>query len=187
MTTELQVSFCTRQSAEIRILNCHMKLNLESSISLAINHYFGSKPRLGEVKTLIDNTTGQRSLFLDSSFFFLNSTRIFFRLKFQNFDLCLKSWHLLSIFFSFLNIYILQISTHTIHCIRCILQVLTCVLCFQHVFTIGIILSATERHTSPRDISFLSSLSIIHGQKKRAWKHVQTRHPLCTCGSTYMR
>ena len=27
LTTELQVSFCTRQSAEIRILNCHMKLN----------------------------------------------------------------------------------------------------------------------------------------------------------------
>ena len=33
--------------------------------------------------------------------------------------------------------------------IRCILQVSTYVLCFQHVFTIGIILSATERHTFP--------------------------------------
>ena len=32
------------------------------------------------------------------------------------------------------------------NCIRCILQVSTYVLCFQHVFTIGIILSATERH-----------------------------------------
>ena len=44
--------------------------------------------------------------------------------------------------------YILQISTHVFYCIRCILQVSTYVLRFQHVFTIGIILSATERHTS---------------------------------------
>ena len=43
--------------------------------------------------------------------------------------------------------YILQISTHIFYCIRCILQVSTYVLCFQHVFTIGIILPATERHT----------------------------------------
>ena len=43
--------------------------------------------------------------------------------------------------------YILQISTHVFYCIRCILQVSTYVLCFQHVFTISIILSATERHT----------------------------------------
>ena len=79
-------------------------------------------------------------------FFFFTSTRIFFCLD-SNFkisnrvyshDICLvffRSWT-----------YILQISTHVFYCIRCILQVSTYVLCFQHVFTIGIILSATERH-----------------------------------------
>ena len=72
----------------------------KSSISLAREEknsaIFGSqqtttldrKSRLGEVKTSIDITTGQRSLFRDSSTFFFKSTRIFFRLKFQNFDSC---------------------------------------------------------------------------------------------------
>ena len=81
------------------------------------------------------------------AFFFFTSTRIFFCLD-SNFkisnrvcshDICLvffRSWT-----------YILQISTHVFYCIRCILQVSTYVLRFQHVFTIGIILSATERHT----------------------------------------
>ena len=40
----------------------------------------------------------------------------------------------------------LQISPHAFYCIRCTLQVSTYVLCFQHDFTIGIILSAAERH-----------------------------------------
>ena len=135
----------------------------QSKVKRLINyHYFGSKPRLGEVKTLIDNTTGQRSLFLDSIFFFWTRLAYFFRLKFQNFDSCLKSWHLLSIFFSFLNIHILQTSTHIFYCIRCILQVLTYVLCFQHVFTIGIILSATERYTLQWDSK--TSLAKLHRQ-----------------------
>ena len=43
-------------------------------------------PRIGEVKTSIDNTTGQHSLFLDSSVFFSTRLKFFFRLKFQNFD-----------------------------------------------------------------------------------------------------
>ena len=80
------------------------------------------------------------------AFFFFTSTSIFFCLD-SNFkisnrvcshDICLvffRSWT-----------YILQISTHVFYCIRCILQVSTYVLRFQHVFTIGIILSATERH-----------------------------------------
>ena len=95
---------------------------------------------------LIDNTTGERSLFLDSSFFFLTRLAYFFRLKFQNFDSCLKSWHLLSIFFLFLNIYISANldSYFLLHSVY--FTSLTYVLCFQHVFTIGIILSATERH-----------------------------------------
>ena len=78
---------------------------------------------------------------------FSYSTRIFFcfdsNFKFSNrvcsHDICLvffRSWT-----------YILQISTHVFYCIRCILQVSTYVLRFQHVFTIGIILSATERHS----------------------------------------
>ena len=98
---------------------------------------FSQATRIGEVKTSIDNTTGQRSLFLDSNFFFQLDSRFIFRLKFQNFDSCFffRSWT-----------YILQISTHIFYCIRCILQVSTYVLCFQHVFTIGIILSARERH-----------------------------------------
>ena len=99
---------------------------------------FSQVIRIGEVKTSIDNTTGQRSLFLDSSNFFFQLDSHFFRLKFQNFVSCFffRSWT-----------YILQISTHIFYCIRCILQVSTYVLCFQHVFTIGIILPATERHT----------------------------------------
>ena len=65
------------------------------------------------------------------SHFFLSTLILKFRLVFFFFH----SWT-----------YVLQISTHTFHCIPCILQVSTYVLCFQHVFTIGIILSSTERH-----------------------------------------
>ena len=92
-------------------------------------------------------SNGQRFLLLDSRFFFSRRLEFFFCLD-SNFkisnrvcshDICLvffRSWT-----------YILQISTHVFYCIRCILQVSTYVLCFQHVFTIGIILSATERHS----------------------------------------
>ena len=98
---------------------------------------FSQATRIGEVKTSIDNTTGQRSLFLDSSIFFFNSTRIFFD---SNFKISTR------VFFFRSWTYILQISTHIFYCIRRILQVSTYILCFQHIFTIGIILSATERH-----------------------------------------
>ena len=92
-------------------------------------------------------SNGQRFLLLDSRFFFSRRLEFFFCLD-SNFkisnrvcshDICLvffRSWT-----------YILQISTHVFYCIRCILQVSTYVLRFQHVFTIGIILSATERHS----------------------------------------
>ena len=84
-------------------------------------------------------SNGQRFLLLDSRFFFFTSTRIFFcpdsNFKISNrvccHDICLvffRSWT-----------YILQISTHVFYCIRCILQVSTYVLRFQHVFTIGMI------------------------------------------------
>ena len=65
-------------------------------------------------------------------FFFQLDSRFIFRLKFQ-------------FFFSFVNIYFVNLDSF-FYCIRFILQVSTYVLCFQHVFTIGIILSATERH-----------------------------------------
>ena len=54
------------------------------------------------MKTSIDITTGQRSLFLDSSIFFLKSTRIFFSTQISKFWLVFffRSWT-----------YILQIST----------------------------------------------------------------------------
>ena len=83
-------------------------------------------------------------------FFFQLDSRFIFRLKFQNFDSCFlfRSWT-----------YILQISTHIFYCIRCILQVSTYVLCFQHVFTIGIILSATERHISKWKIKIVNSIN----------------------------
>ena len=58
-------------------------------VPLRTKLYFRTKTRIGGVKTSIDNTTGQRSLFLDSSFLF--STRlqfVFFQHKFQNFDSC---------------------------------------------------------------------------------------------------
>ena len=91
------------------------------------------------MKTLIDNTSGQCCLFLDSSSFFSTRLTIFFRLKFQNFDLSLKSWHWPRIFL-FVNIHFANLDSYFLNCIRCILQVSTCVLCFQHVFAIGIIL-----------------------------------------------
>ena len=45
-----------------------------------MNRYFGSKPCLGEVKTSIDNTTGQHCLFLDLHFFWTQILK--FRLVF---------------------------------------------------------------------------------------------------------
>ena len=80
-------------------------------------------------------------------FFFFTSTRIFFCLD-SNFKIsnCVCSNDICLVFFRSWT-YILQISTHVFYCIRCILQVSTYVLCFQHVFTIGIILSTTERHS----------------------------------------
>ena len=65
--------------------------------------YFGSKPRIGEVKTSIDNTTGQRSLFLDSStFFFQLDSHFFFD---SNFKISTR-------FFSFLNIYFANLESY---------------------------------------------------------------------------
>ena len=46
---------------------------------------FSQAARIGEVKTSIDNTTGQRSLFLDSNFFF--STRLAFFFFDSNFKI----------------------------------------------------------------------------------------------------
>ena len=102
---------------------------------------FAGLTRIGEVKTSIDNTIGQRSLFLDSNFFFSTRLALYFPTQISKFRLVFffRSWT-----------YILQISTHIFYWIRCILQVSTYVLCFQHVFTIGIILSATERHSRSR-------------------------------------
>ena len=78
--------------------------------------------------------------------FFFTSTRIFFCLD-SSFKISNRvgSHDIYLVFFRSWT-YILQISTHVFYCIRCILQVSTYVLCFQHVFTIGIILSTTERH-----------------------------------------
>ena len=152
------MSFRTHQGAKIGIIivNCHMMLTKlplrvlnksskgeeNSCIFLVAN-----KPLLWiyEVKTSIDNTPGQCCLFLDSSFFFSAQLAFFFRLKFQNFNLCLKSWHWPSIFL-FMNIYFANLDSYFLSCIWCILQVSTYVLCFQPVFTIGIILSTTECH-----------------------------------------
>ena len=74
---------------------------------------------------------------------------IFFstRHAFFSFDSNFKLWTRFFFFFFHSWTYVLLISTHTFYCIPCILQVSTYVLCFQHVFTIDIILSATERHT----------------------------------------
>ena len=78
------------------------------------NHYFGTKTCIGEVKTLIDNTTGQRSLFLDSRFFF-NSTQIFFSTQISKFRLMF--------FFSFVNIYFANVEYFFFYCIRCIFTI----------------------------------------------------------------
>ena len=89
---------------------------------------------------------------VDSQFFCLDSN---FKISNRvcSHDICLvffRSWT-----------YILQISTHVFYCIRCILQVSTYVLCFQHVFTIGIILSLTERHTKFTPLSETTSIPTI--------------------------
>ena len=68
-------------------------------------------------------------------------------IKEQKIISCLYSWHLLNNF-SFANIFCKSRLTF-FHCIWCVLRVSTYVLCVQHVFTIGMILSATERHTTP--------------------------------------
>ena len=90
--------------------------------------------------------TPLRPSFLNlTNIFFFNSTRTCFFVS--NFKiLTLVCSHDISLVFFFRSwTYILQISTHIFYCIRCILQVPTYVLCFQHVFIIGIILSPTER------------------------------------------
>ena len=105
--------------------------------------------------------TFQSRVCFDSRFFFSRRLAFFFCLD-SNFkisnrvcshDICLvffRSWT-----------YILQISTHVFYCIRCILQVSTYVLRFQHVFTIGIILSATERHSNRYGWKFTGYLILI--------------------------
>ena len=79
---------------------------------------------------------------------FFTSTRTFFGLD-SNFKISNRVCsHDSCLVFFRSSTYILKISTHAFYCIRCISQVSTCVFCFQHVFsTIGIIFSATERHT----------------------------------------
>ena len=72
-------------------------------------------------------------------------------IKEQKIISCLYSWHLLNNF-SFVNIFCKSRLTF-FHCIWCVLRVSTYVLCVQHVFTIGMILSATERHTTGGDNS----------------------------------
>ena len=56
---------------------------------------FSQATRIGEVKTSIDNTTGQRSLFLDSNFFFNSTRALFFDSNFK-----ISTFF----FFSFVNI-----------------------------------------------------------------------------------
>ena len=155
LTTELQVSFCPLKGAKIGIVNFHMMLTKlplrvldksskgeeKSCIFLIAN-----EPLLwiDEVKTLIDNTPGQCCLFLDSSsvffslthIFFFNSTCVFFH---SNFKISTRVWShdICLVFFSFMNIYSANRDSYFLNCIRCILQVSTYVLCFQHVFTIG--------------------------------------------------
>ena len=75
------------------------------------------------------------------------STRIFFALKFQNFDLCLWS-HYLLIIFLFTKIYFVNHESYfVLHSMYFTIIFLIYVLCFQHVFSTGMILSATECHT----------------------------------------
>ena len=71
----------------------------------------------------------------------------FFGLKFQNFDLCLWS-HYLLIIFVFMKIYFVNLESYfVLHSMYFTMIFLIYVLCFQHVFSTGMILSATECHT----------------------------------------
>ena len=65
---------------------------------------FSQATRIGEVKTSIDNTTGQRSLFLDSNFFFQLDSRFFFSTQISKFRLVF--------FFSFVNIYFANLDSY---------------------------------------------------------------------------
>ena len=109
---------------------------------------------INEVKTLIDNTPGQCCLFLDSSSFFqldshFFSTRLAF-FFYPNFKLstCVCSHDICLVLFFVREHIFCKSRLIFFYCIRCILQVSTYVLCFQHVLTIGIILSAMECHNS---------------------------------------
>ena len=82
-------------------------------------------------------------------FFFQLDSNLFFSTQISKFRLVFS--------FSFVNIYFANLDSY-FYCIRCILQVSTSVLCCQHVFTIGIILSATERHN---DSCFFFCLSLF--------------------------
>ena len=65
---------------------------------------FSQATRIGEVKTSIDNTTGQRSLFLDSNFFFSTRLAFFFLTQISKFRLVF--------FFSFVNIYFANLDSY---------------------------------------------------------------------------
>ena len=80
-------------------------------------------------------------------FFFQPDLHFFF---YPNFKLstCVCSHDICLVLFSFMNIYFANLDSYFFYCIRCILQVSTYVLCFRHVLTIGIILSAMECHNS---------------------------------------
>ena len=97
------------------------------------NHYFRSKSHLSLVKTLTDNTTGQHSLFLDSSFFFSTQLAYFFRLKFK-ISTCVCSHNICLGFFSIHEHIFCKSKLIFCYCIQCLLQVSTYILCFQHVF-----------------------------------------------------
>ena len=65
---------------------------------------FAGLTRIGEVKTSIDNTTGQRSLFLDSNFFFPTRIALYFSTQISKFRLVF--------FFSFVNIYFANLDSY---------------------------------------------------------------------------
>ena len=65
---------------------------------------FSQVTRIGEVKTSIDNTTGQRSLFLDSNFFFSTRLALYFSTQISEFRLVF--------FFSFVNIYFANLDSY---------------------------------------------------------------------------
>ena len=121
---------------------------------------FGSKLRLGEVKTSMDNTTGQRSLFLDSSIFFFQLDSHFFL------STLILKFRLVFFFFSFVNICFANLdsyfSLHSVYFTSFDLRIMFST-CFYYRY--NFVLNGTPYHNLETDWSEKNHLPIKYLSK----------------------